>query len=303
MSGESGWTELSLRVRPEAGELAADLLQEITERGVTIEPPIEALGPDEGYTLDESAPLRLIAYFEGSLSDAQRDEVRRRFADAGLDDAVVGGLVWGTIREEDWAETWKEHYDIERVGRLVVRPAWREYTAAPGEVMISLDPGMAFGTGQHPTTRMCIQGIQDVMRPGDYVLDLGSGSGILAIAAIAFGAKSVLATDTEEQAVKATIENAALNGMQDKIVVREGSIEAVGGDGPFDLVLANINAAAVTALAGAMAAKMKPGAWLFAGGVIAEKEAGAWAALEAAGLRIERVMSEGDWRTFAAQKP
>jgi ribosomal protein L11 methyltransferase len=298
---ESGWTELSLRVRPESGEDVADLLQEITGRGVTIEPPIEALGPDEGYTLDESAPLRLLAYFEGALSEAQRDEVRRQLV-AGFDGAVVGGLVWGTIREEDWAETWKEHYDIERVGRLVVRPAWREYTAAPDEVMISLDPGMAFGTGQHPTTRMCMQGIQDVMQPGDYVLDLGSGSGILAIAAIAFGANSVLATDTEEQAVKASIENAALNGMQDRIVVREGSMEAVGADGPFDLVLANINAAAVSALASAMAAKMKPGAWLFAGGVIAEKEAGARTALEAAGLRIARVMREGDWRTFAAQR-
>jgi ribosomal protein L11 methyltransferase len=302
VSNESGWTELSLRVRPEAGELAADLLQEITDRGVTIEPPIEALGPDEGYTLDESAPLRLLAYFEGPLSGAQRDEVQQQFSVAGLDDAVVGGLVWGTIREEDWAETWKEHYNVEHVGRLAVRPAWREYTAAPGEVVISLDPGMAFGTGQHPTTRMCMQGIQDVMQPGDYVLDLGSGSGILAIVAVAFGAKSVLATDTEEQAVRATIENAALNGMQDKIVMREGSMEAVGDDGPFDLVLANINAAAVSALASAMAAEMKPGAWLFAGGVIAEKEAGARAALEAAGLRIERVMQEGDWRTFAAQR-
>jgi ribosomal protein L11 methyltransferase len=299
---DAGWTELSLRVRPDAGEDVADLLQEMTGRGVTIEPPIEALGPDEGYTLDESAPLRLLAYFEGAVSDARRAELASQIDEAELSGAVVGELAWGTIREEDWAETWKEHYDIERVGRLVVRPAWREYTAAPGEVMISLDPGMAFGTGQHATTRMCMQGIQDVMQPGGYVLDLGSGSGILAFAAIAFGAKSVLATDTEEQAVRATIENAALNGMSDKIVVREGSMEAVGEDGPFDLVLANINAAAVSSLAAAMAAKMKPGAWLFAGGVIAEREAGARVALEAAGLRIERVMQDGDWRTFVAQR-
>jgi ribosomal protein L11 methyltransferase len=299
---ESGWTELLVWVRPEAAEDVADLLQQITGRGVTIEPPIEALGPDEGYTLDASAPLRLLAYFEGNLPETQRQDVRRQLAEAELEAAIDGELVWGTIREEDWAETWKEHYDIERVGRLVVRPAWREYTAAPGEVLISLDPGMAFGTGQHATTRMCMQGIQDVMQPGDYVLDLGSGSGILAFAAIAFGARSVLATDTEEQAVKATIENAALNGMSDKIVVREGSMEAVGSDGPFDLILANINAAAVSALAAAMGAKMKPGAWLFAGGVIAEKEPGARAALEAAGLRIERVMQDGDWRTFVARR-
>jgi ribosomal protein L11 methyltransferase len=302
MSDESGWTELSLHVRPESGEDVADLLQTITGRGVTIEPPIEALGPDEGYTLDPEAPLRVVAYFEGALSDERRDEVMRE-VDAVFGEALTGEPGWDTIREEDWAETWKEHYDIERAGRLVVRPAWREYAAQGDEVLISLDPGMAFGTGQHPTTRMCMLGMQDVMRPGDYVLDLGSGSGILAIAAVAFGASAVLATDTEEQAVKASIENAALNGMQDKITVREGSIEAVGGDGPFDLVFANINAAAVIALATPIAAEMKPGAWLFAGGVIAERELAAGAALETAGLRIERVMSEGDWRTFVCQKP
>jgi ribosomal protein L11 methyltransferase len=315
-NNESGWTELSIHVRPEAVEAVADLLQEITGRGITIEPAIEALGPDEGYTLDESAPLRLVAYFEGAVSEDQRDAVRRRMEDAGLGQAAEGGIGWGTIREEDWAETWKEHYEIERVGRIVVRPAWREYTAAPGEVVISLDPGMAFGTGQHPTTRMCLEALARLQQEGTTgtegtassgselrrVLDLGSGSGILAIAAVALGAGWVLAIDTEEQAVRASIENAALNRVQDRITVREGSIEAVGNDGPFDVVLANINAAAITSLAGAMAAQMKPGAWLFAGGVIAEREATPRAALEAAGLRVERVMAEGDWRTFVCQK-
>jgi ribosomal protein L11 methyltransferase len=302
VSNEAGWTELALRVRPEACEAVADLLQDLTGRGVTIEPPIQALGPDEGYTLDESAPLRLLAYWQGSLTEGECAAVLAELREGSPQDALAGEPAWQAIREEDWAETWKEHYDIERVGRLVVRPAWREYTAAPDEVVISLDPGMAFGTGQHPTTRMCIQGIQDVMQPGDCVLDLGSGSGILAITAVAFGASVVIATDTEEQAVKATIENAALNGMQGEITVRAGSIEAVGNDGPFDLILANINAAAVTALAGPMARQLKPGAWLFAGGVIAERETGVAQALQDAGLRIERVMAEGDWRTFVARR-
>ncbi len=303
MTDEPGWTELSLQVKPESGEDVADLLQEITDRGVTIEPPIEALGPDEGYTLDQSAPLRLIAYFQGALADGERAGVLQRLTDRGFGDALAAEPVWDTIREEDWAENWKEHYDIERTGRLVVRPAWREYTPVESEVMISLDPGMAFGTGQHPTTRMCMLGMQDVLHPGDYVLDLGSGSGILAIAAVAFGARSVLATDIEEQAVKASTENAALNGMKDRITVREGSIDVVSDDGPFDIVFANINAAAVIALSQAIAAQMKPQAWLFAGGVIEEREAPARAALEAAGLRVERVMQESDWRTFVCQKP
>ena len=308
-NSESGWTELSLRVRPESGEAVTDLLQEITGRGVMIEPPIEAMGPDEGYTLDETAPLRLVGYFQGTLSKAQRGDAMRVIADAGLSEALAEEPVWGTIREEDWAETWKAHYDIERVGRLVVRPAWREYAGAEGEVVISLDPGMAFGTGQHPTTRMCMEAAEQLQATSfkqqglGRVLDLGSGSGILAIAAVALGAGWVLAVDTEKQAVKASIENAALNGMQDRITVREGSIKAVGDDGPFDLIFANINAAAVTALAAAMAGQMKARAWLFAGGVIAEREAVARAALEAADLRIERVMQEGDWRTFVCQRP
>jgi ribosomal protein L11 methyltransferase len=299
---EAFWTELSLRVAPEACEAAADLLQELTGNGVTIEPPIEALGPDEGYVLDEKAPLRLLAYVYGAVPPSRRATIRRRLHAAGLGDAIAGRLTWRTIREEDWAEAWKEHYDIERVGRVVVRPAWREYTPAAGEIVVSLDPGMAFGTGQHPTTRMCLAALQDEGVGDGRVLDLGSGSGILAIAAIALGAEWVLAIDTEEQAVEASISNAALNGMQDRITVRGGSIEAVGSDGPFDCILANINAAAVSSLAEAMADEMKPGAWLAAGGVIAEREPGARVALEAAGLHIERVMQDGDWRTFVARK-
>lgn len=301
MSGESAWTELSLSVRPEACEAVADRLQELTGRGVTIEPPIEALGPDEGYVLDQSAPLRLLAYFAGAVSEPTRSELLRDLAGFGA--AIEGKPAWRTLQEEDWAESWKQYYDIEHVGRLVIRPAWRDYSPAPGEVVISLDPGMAFGTGQHPTTRMCLEALSGLDAVPARVLDLGSGSGILAIAAVALGAEWVLAVDTEEQAVKASLENTALNGMQDRIAVRAGSIEAARDDGSFDLVFANINAAAVTSLAEAMAAQMKPGAGLYAGGVIAEREAGVAEALRAAGLRIERVMADGDWRTFIARKP
>jgi ribosomal protein L11 methyltransferase len=310
MTEPAFWTELIVRVLPGASEAVAELLQDLTGNGVTIEPPIVALGPDEGYTLDESAPLTLRAYVRGEVADAGRrdliDELRAVAAGS-----IAGEPAWSTVRDEDWAETWKEHYDIEKVGAVVVRPAWREYTALAGETVISLDPGMAFGTGQHPTTRMCIQGLQDIRKERGTgnkeeglgkVLDLGSGSGILAIVAVALGADWVLATDTEEQAVQASVENAALNGMSDRITVRPGSMDAVGDDGPFDVILANINAAAVSSLAAAMASEMKPGAWLFAGGVINEREAMARSALEAAGLRIGRVMAEGDWRTFVCRR-
>ena len=305
MTSDSYWTVLSLRVAQGASEPVADLLQEITGNGVTIEPPIQALGPDEGYVLDSEAPLVMRAYVYGPVTKVQRGDIMARFDDAGLADSLSGGPEWSTVRDEDWAEAWKAYYDIETVGRVVVRPLWREYEAQPGDVVISLDPGMAFGTGQHPTTRMCIQALQEQGTGNKEqglgrVLDLGSGSGILAIAAVALGAEWVLATDTEEQAVKMTIENVGHNGMADRIETRLGSMEVVGDDGPFDCIVANINAVTVASLAASMASQLKPGGWLAAGGVIDEREALAREGLEAAGLRIIDTMATGDWRTFIA---
>jgi ribosomal protein L11 methyltransferase len=297
------WTELSLRVKPEAAETAAELLQELTGAGVAIEPPIEALGPDEGYILDTQAPLVLRAYVYGDVGQAERDAIRRRLRLDGLAEDADGGLDWRLIKEEDWAEAWKAHYDIERVGRVVVRPAWREYEAQPGEVVVSLDPGMAFGTGQHPTTRMCLALLQELLRPGDRVLDLGTGSGILAIAAIGLGAESCVAVDIEEQAVKASVANVALNGLDAQISVSLGSLDLAASQAPYDLVLANINAATVIALAQGMHDVLKPGREIAGGGIIEPRLGDCLAAIEAAGFTVERVLEDSDWRTLVARRP
>lgn len=303
MTQDAFWTELSLRVAQNATDDVADLLQQATGSGVTIEPPIEALGPDEGYILDSKAPYTLRAYIYGPVSPERRQAMQDEIRDAGLADAVVGEYVWSTIREEDWAEAWKEHYHVEHVGRVAIRPAWREYTPKPGEVVVSLDPGMAFGTGQHPTTRMCMQALQDRMKPGDTVLDLGCGSGVLAFAAVYLGAAGdVICIDTEEQAVEATNTNAALNNQTDRIVARLGSIDQVLDDGPFDFVLANINAATVTALAKDISRHMKPGALVAAGGIVAERQEASLAAMRDAGLVVVEELSDGDWRTFVCRK-
>jgi ribosomal protein L11 methyltransferase len=239
----------------------------------------------------------------GPVSNERRVEIMAAVHDAGLADSIVGEPVWGVVRDEDWAEKYKDYYDVETIGRVVVRPLWREYEAHPGDVVVSLDPGMAFGTGQHPTTRMCIQALQDRMHPGDYVLDLGSGSGILAIAAIALGATRCIATDVEDQAVQMTAENTGHNAMSDRIDTRAGSIEAVEDDGPFDCIMANINAAWVATLAAAIYAQLRPGGWVAAAGIIDERAQIARDALEAAGFRIEETMADGEWRTYVAYRP
>lgn len=288
-------------MHPVACEAVAELLQDLTGSGVTIEPPIKALGPDEGYTLDEAAPQTLRAYVYGEVPASRRAGLRRHLRP--FLQAIEGRLSWRTIREEDWAEAWKTYYDIEHVGRVVIRPAWKEYAAEPGELIVSLDPGMAFGTGQHPTTRMCLQALQELLQPSQRVLDLGTGSGILAIAAALLGAGSVVASDIEELAIKASRGNFVLNFAADRITLREGSLDTVAYLGPFDFVLANINAATVARLAGGIYASMAPGAYLLAGGIIEEREALSLEALTRAGFTIVRKLSEGDWRTFVCQRP
>jgi ribosomal protein L11 methyltransferase len=299
---DSYWTELSIHVMPAVSDIAAEVLQEVTGNGVTILPPVVGLGADEGYIIDPQAPDLLHAYVFGPLAEEERAEILASLHEAGLSEAIRGEAEWGTVRDEDWAEKYKEFYDIEKIGRIVIRPLWRDYEANPGDVVVDLDPGMAFGTGQHPTTRMCIQALQDRMHAGDYVLDLGSGSGILAIAAIALGASRCIATDTEDQAVQMTGENVGHNGMSDRIETRPGSIEAVGSDGPFDCVMANINATWISTLANDIAAQLKPGGWVAAAGIIEERAGLARDALEAASLRIDETMEIGEWRTFIASK-
>lgn len=299
---EGFWTEVSLQVAPEAADGVSDLLQQLTGSGVTIEPPIEALGPDEGYLLDETAPLTLRGYLYGAVSPAMRSAIRRGLVARGFGPSIRGTLHWRTIREEDWATAWKEHYHVEHAGKIAIRPEWREYTAKPGELVISLDPGMAFGTGQHPTTRMALIALQELLEPGDHVLDLGAGSGVLAIAAIGLDARDAIAVDTEVQAYEACISNAALNGMQDAIRSVHGSLEDVAGDGPYDLILANINAATVSRLAAGMHDLLKPGRHIVAGGIIEERLPGCVEALEQAGFSIERYLQEGDWRCLICRR-
>jgi ribosomal protein L11 methyltransferase len=264
------------------------------------EPAIEALGPDEGYTLDYEAPVTLKAYWYGAVSASRRSGVRRALRRWNAM-AVAGRLRWRSVRTEDWAESWKQYYDVERVGRVVIRPAWLEAKAAASEVVVALDPGMAFGTGQHPTTRMCLALMQELGLEGKKVLDVGTGSGILGLAALALGARSCLAFDIEEQAVASAKANIDLNGAGAAMDVRPGSISGLGLMG-YDVVFANISAAAVTMLAPDLAKALASDGVLFAGGIIEERLEAPVAALEAAGMRIERVVADGDWRTLVVRR-
>jgi ribosomal protein L11 methyltransferase len=167
---------------------------------------------------------------------------------------------------------------------------------------------MAFGTGQHPTTLMCLRALEETMQAGADVLDLGTGSGILALAAARLGAASVLALDSDSQAVRAARQNVRLNELEAVVRVEQGTLDDALGPsatlraGPFDVIAANITASVIADMAQAMAAALKRGGVLIAGGFIEERAAPVAAALTAAGLNVERTLSDSDWRTHVARR-
>ncbi|MBQ8080451.1 MAG: 50S ribosomal protein L11 methyltransferase, partial [Clostridia bacterium] len=205
------------------------------------------------------------------------------------------------IREEDWAENWKQYFKPFRVGeRLVVKPTWETWEGRPDDLIIEIDPGMAFGTGTHETTALCISLIEKYYR-GGRLLDVGTGSGILAIAAALLGAKDVLAVDIDPDAVRVAQENVANNRLQNVVTVREGDL-LQGLHETFDFAAANILAPVICMLAAPLTKHLTPGGLFVCSGIIAEAEEDVHAALSAAGYEILEILHKGDWVAFAARR-
>ncbi len=209
------------------------------------------------------------------------------------------------LREEDWSQAWKRFYHPIRVGkRVVLKPSWERFQAQPGDLIIQLDPGMAFGTGLHPTTRLCVAALEDWVRPGTGVLDVGTGSGVLAIVAAKLGARPVLATDIDPIAVAAAQENIRRNelalGEEAGLQVRQGSVPP-GMAGRFQLVVANILAEVIVDLLDgsyggpSLAEPLAPGGHLILPGILAEKAPLVLEATERCGLALVERRQEEDW--------
>jgi len=198
------------------------------------------------------------------------------------------------VEDSDWTEAWKAGYEPQRIGRVLIVPSWLEPAPQTDEVVLRLDPGMAFGTGIHPTTRACLTLLQRVGPMPARVLDVGSGSGILGLAALALGAGSVDAIDTDPVAVEATLANAAANDMSGRLTARSGTLDIEPAD-PYPLVLANLVAAVLVALAPSLAAHTAHGGTLLASGIIADRGDEVVAALTAAGLVKDEQLSDDEW--------
>lgn len=295
------YVEVTVAVAPAFVERAADVLRELDPSGVSIEEPIEPVDHEGAYRRRPDAPSLVKAYVRAVRDDALTPLVRSM-----LDEAGVEGEVWTRfVREEDWAEAWKAHFQVQRYGRVVVCPSWLEAELRNGDALVRLDPGMAFGTGDHPTTRSCLLALDRYVRPGDAVLDVGTGSGILAIAAARLGARAVVALDIDPACIEVARRNVEVNGLGRAITVALGSVGerwpfAEPASGRFDLVVANIIAKTLVELATALRDAVRPGGLLVLSGVVAEREddvAGAFEGLEP----VERIV-EGDWRTLVRRR-
>lgn len=296
---EKIWIELAVEVEAEAVEPVSELLGRYGfNEGVAIDEPYVQDGDGDNLELDLKRPFVIRTWvadtdFKPETIEAVREGLwylgRMR---------SVGELKISNLKEEDWANAWKEHFQVHRIGdRVVIRPTWRPYEAQGDEVVVDLDPGMAFGTGLHPSTRLSMLGVEQVVKEGDRLLDVGTGSGILAIAALKLGASIADTVDVETVAVRATEENAELNGVADRLKIAHGS---VGEGEPFegevyDVVLANIIARILIDLSAALVRHTKPGGHLVLAGIIQQREDDVVAAFAEQGATVVTRRQFDDW--------
>lgn len=294
------WLEVTMTVSGELSEPVADLLARHAPGGVVLESEAAEAGQPAS-----TRPFIVRAY----LPADNELEARRRAVEEGLwhlgQIVTLPPATYRPVVDEDWSETWKERYRPIPIGRrLLIMPAW---LAAPaGERLpILLDPGMAFGTGTHPTTQLCLAAMEDYLHPGDTVVDLGAGSGILSIAAAKLGAARVLAFDIDTDAVRAAADNIRLNDVQSGVEVHQGSLPMVmpACPGGADLLVANILANTLQEMAAdGLDLAVRDGGIAILSGILADQAQSVIDACEAHGLKWRRSLAQEDWRALILER-
>ena len=299
------WLELTVEADVEAVEAVSEILGRVAA-GTAVRPtrllrdPADELSARE----DPTAPYQVTAHIpEDEAAGAAVEATERalwHLQAFGL--RPLGALQVRAVEDTDWTEGWKEGYVPQRIGRVVIVPSWLDEPMAPDEVTVRLDPGMAFGTGLHPTTRGCLELMQRIGPMPARVLDVGSGSGILALAALRLGAGQVDCLDTDGVAVEATLANAGANGLGDQVNARQGTLPEHAGES-YPLVLANLVATVLVELAPRLAAHTAPRGTLLASGIIAARADEVVAALSGAGFTMGERLEQEDWVSLRMRRP
>jgi ribosomal protein L11 methyltransferase len=310
------WSEISIHTTNEAVEPISNILHEAGASGVVIEDPDELIKdreqqfgeiyqldpgdyPDEGVIIKAYLPLNS---FIGEAVEEIKEAVNSLVSydiDIGHNKVTIN-----EVNEEEWASAWKKYYNPVKISeKFTIVPTWEDYEkVSTDELIIELDPGMAFGTGTHPTTVMCIQALEDTVKSGDTVIDVGTGSGVLSIAAALLGASETRAYDLDEVAVKTAIENAKINNVDYKIIVKQNNL-LNDVTGSADVIVANILAEIILRFVDNAFKLVTPGGYFITSGIIQQKKQVVKSALVEAGFEIEETLTMEDWVSFIAKRP
>ena len=285
------WIELRVPAGVEAVEAVSEILTRVGHQGIAVDLPVEPRGGTDhtvkAYLLEDGETVAKVNDVRDALGHLQA---------FGL--GPIGELIASEIKEEDWLESWKAQFTPIRIGRFLVRPSWSDARAPDDAIEIVLDPGMAFGTGLHPTTRQVLEALSTLAVEAKSLLDVGTGSGILAIAAAKRGASPVVAVDTDPLAVEAARENADRNGVAFPV----GSGSAADVPGRFDFVIANIVSAVLQQIAPDLVARLAPRGTLVLAGIAEPSEATTRDAFVRAGLNVLDRDQRDDWVALALRR-
>jgi len=290
------WVEIAIEATETSADAASSILIEEGCGGAVIG-PTPASAPEPSYRVTGYLPVddRL----EGRLSNI-RERVRA-LPEYGLplkSDEI--SISW--IQDEDWATAWKKHFKPVRVGKIIVKPTWEEFEAQPGDIIVEIDPGMAFGTGYHPTTQLCLNILQDIVKGGETVLDMGTGSAVLAIAAAKLSAGHVTGLDIDSVAVEAAQANVEQAGLSSTVTIqRADSPKAFNCKA--DIVIANIIAKVLVEMAEDLFSSLRPGGKLVSSGIISERVDEVRDKYESIGLVTVEVRCMGDWAAIISTRP
>lgn len=285
------WFEITAQVPPVLVEEVSELVRLVAPGGITVEEPIDILGPEKGFRVRGGEPVLVRAYLPSSELGAVLTEDLRRSMEA----YPAVQLTARPVYEQDWAVSWREFFGVvDTGGRAVIVPSWVEHEVLPGQVAIRLDPGQAFGTGHHETTRLCLAALDTLARPGITMLDVGTGSGVLSIAAVKLGVPRVVAIDIDPIAAEIARRNCDENGIGSEVAISAGVL-APSHEGRYELVLSNISTDANIGLAPSFAVVVQPGGDLVLSGILAPDARRVVDAMQPHGFELVAMAHERDW--------
>lgn len=308
------FTEITVHTSTEGSELIADIMWRYSSYGVAISDVKDVIAlqndkvmywdyMDDELTRDTSGDVLVKSFIPIDITEQKLPEIRRDIEE--MNASCGGALPLGSlemttrvVEGDDWIEIWRKHFRPIHIGSIVVVPEWIAYDKAEGEEIVKLDNNMAFGTGEHETTAMCVELLQKYLTPDSVCIDVGCGSGILGISAVKLGAKYAYLTDIDYVAVKSANHNCALNGVSDKVTVAHSDLlenSSVKGD----IMLANITADILERLAPSIPKNLAEGGTLILSGIIDEKKEGVIKAYLAQGLQLDKEMKRGEWNALA----